>query len=83
MKINKNLYFAAICSLSLFISACGGGSGSSNSSNNETDASALDTGQQYGQQPRDSTNTGAGADTARKTNTGQGNADPSGGTQNQ
>lgn len=80
MKINKNLCFGAICSLVMMASACGSGASNSSNGSNGADSSALDTGSQYGQQPRDSTN--MGTDTPQKTNTGQGNADPSGGTQN-
>jgi hypothetical protein len=79
MKNIKNmLCLGAASSLILLVTACGPSTTNSSNSSNVTDTSALDTGKQYGQQPRDSSSTnGAVSDTAKKTGT-NGNADPSG-----
>jgi hypothetical protein len=82
MKNIRNIFcLGAVGSLIVLFSACGPSGSNGSNQGNATDTSALDTGSQYGQQPRDSTNTRGAGDSIEKTGTGKGNADPSGGTQ--
>ncbi|MFD2866599.1 hypothetical protein [Mucilaginibacter antarcticus] len=76
--MKRNLFFTgALCSL-LFVAACGSGGNNNANQSDPNNGIGYDTSQQHGAQPRDTSLSGAGADTTKKTNTGQGNADPSG-----